>query len=456
MRCLRNSIVAILFGTSFVPAVLAQGAPAAPVQLTAEQDHQRMMDLLHITSLRPGADAYKTDSPNYAIFDEARVDHNYTLPDVLITFNGKKVTSASMWWKVRRPELAEFFDREINGRVPKNTPKVTWEVVSTTREMAGAVPVLTRKLVGHVDNSSYPAITVNIDLTVSTPANARGSVPVIMEFGTAPRPATPGAPGPPAPASNAPTWQEQVAAKGWGYADIIPTSYQADSSAGFEQGIIGLMNRGQPRSPEDWGALRAWAWGASSALDYFETDKTVDAKQVGIEGHSRFGDAALVTMANDQRFAIAFISSSGMGGAKPYRRNFGNRIGNVASASEYQWMAGNFLKYDGPLFPKDMPIDSNSLLALCAPRPVFVSDGAATPPPGDGWVDARGTFEAVVAAGPAWRLLGKKDLGTTVFPPIETPLIDGDIAYREHSGNHTPVPNWPTFIIFASRYLKAS
>ena len=453
MRSIRNAIVGILLAASLVPVSFAQATPTAPVQLTAEQDRQRMMDLLHIVSLRPGADAYKTDSPNYAIFDEAKVDHNYTLPEVLTTFGGKKVTNAEIWWKVRRPELVEFFDREINGRVPKNTPKVTWEVISTTREMAGDVPVITKKLVGHVDNSIDPAITVNIDLTVSTPADAKGPVPVILEFGTASRPVAPGAPAPPRPSG--PTWQEQVAAKGWGYADIIPTSYQADSSAGFEQGIIGLMNKGQPRSPEDWGALRAWAWGASRALDYFVTDKAVDAKQIGIEGHSRFGDAALVTMANDQRFAIAFVSSSGMGGAKPYRRNFGNRIGNVASASEYQWMAGNFLKYDGPLSPKDMPIDSNELLALCAPRPVFVSDGAATPPPGDGWVDARGTFEAVVAAGPAWRLLGKKDVGTTVFPPIETPLIDGDLAYREHSGNHTPVPNWPTFITFASRYLKA-
>jgi hypothetical protein len=419
--------------------------------MTNAQDHQLMMDQLHITALRPGADGYKTDSPNYAVYDEAKADRSYKLPDALTTFAGKKVTTPKMWWNVRRPELVEYFDREINGRVPKNMPKVTWEVVSTTPETIGDVAVTTKKLVGHVDNSSYPAITVNIDLSLSTPANAKGPVPVMMEFGSV-FPARPGA-APAAPVH--PDWQKQVLAKGWGFAELIPTSFQADNGAGLDEGIIGLVNKGQPRKPEDWGAFRAWAWGASRALDYFETDKTVDAKQVGLEGHSRFADAVLVAMANDPRFAIVFVSSSGMGGAKPYRSTFGGRISNVTSDQEYHWVAGNFLRFGGPLYPKDILVDSNALLALCAPRPVFVSDGAATAPPGDGWVDARGSFDAVAAASPVWVLMGKKGVGTTTFPGIEVPLIDGDIAYREHSGNHTPVPNWPTFITFASRYLKA-
>lgn len=186
-------------------------------------------------------------------------------------------------------------------------------------------------------------------------------------------------------------------------------------------------------------------------MDYFETDKAVDAKQVGIEGHSRYGKASLVTMAYDPRFAIGYISSSGAGGAALYRRNFGEQIGNVAGTGEYHWMAGNFLKYAGPLTPDDLPVDSHELIALCAPRPVFISAGAIQ---GDGWVDPHGMFLAAVAAGPVYRLLGKKDLGTAVFPPIETPLIDGDIAYRQHSGGHTPAPNWPTFLTFAAKYLK--
>ncbi|HET7100144.1 MAG TPA: acetylxylan esterase, partial [Terriglobia bacterium] len=190
----------------------------------------------------------------------------------------------------------------------------------------------------------------------------------------------------------------------------------------------------------------------SRALDYFETDKSVDAKQVGITGHSRYGKAALVAMAYDPRFAIGYISSSGMGGAALYRRNFGERLENVAAANEYHWMAGNFLKYAGPLTPNDLPVDSHELIALCAPRPVFISAGATK---GDGWVDAKGEFMAAAAASPVYELLGKKGLDSTGFPPIATPLLSGDISFRQHRGGHTPAPNWPWFIKFASRYLNA-
>jgi hypothetical protein len=428
-----------------------QDTPAPP-QVTAQQDHQRMMDLLHITSLRPGADGNRPQAPNAANYDEAKANPYPKLPDPLVLKNGKKVKSAKVWWSKRRPEIAEDFDREVYGRVPNVTPKVVWEVSGTTQEKNGDVPVVTKKIVGHVDNSAYPAITVNIELTLTTPANASGPVPVIMEFGFGNRPAGPGRPMPPQPAASGPTWQQQVLAKGWGYAILIPTSVQADNGAGMTQGVIGLVNKGQPRQPDDWGALRAWAWGASRALDYFETDKAVDAKQVGIEGLSRYGKAAIVAMAYDQRFAIGFIGSSGEGGVKLHRRNYGEIVENVAGSAEYHWMAGNFIKYAGPLNWNDLPVDSHELVALCAPRPVFISAGAFK---GDAWVDAKGMFLAAVGAGPVYKLLGKKDLGTTEMPPIETALIDGDVAFRQHSGGHTTGPNWPTFLEFAGRYLKA-
>jgi hypothetical protein len=419
-------------------------AAPAPAQVTAEQDHQRMMDLLHITSLRPGADGNHPQAPNAANYDESKANPYPKLPDPLVLKNGKKVKSAKVWWSKRRPEIVEDFDREVYGRVPKVTPKVNWEVTGTTQENNGDVPVIVKKLVGHVDNSAYPAIAVNIDLTLATPANASGPVPVIMEFSFVPRP------GFRMPPQTGPTWQQQVLAKGWGYAILIPTSVQADNGAGLTQGIIGLVNKGQPRQPDDWGALRAWAWGASRALDYFETDKAVDTKQVGIEGLSRYGKAAIVTMAYDQRFAIGFIASSGEGGAKLHRRNYGEIVENLAGSGEYHWMAGNFIKYGGPLNWNDLPVDSHELVALCAPRPVFISAGAFK---GDAWVDAKGMFLAAVGAGPVYKLLGKKDLGTAEMPPIETALIDGDVAFRKHSGGHTAGPNWPTFLEFAGRYL---
>jgi hypothetical protein len=439
------------------PTRAQQTQPAGgnpPPHLTAEQDHQRLMDLLHIPSLRRGADG-DPKSPNAANYDESKADPNPKLPDPLRLKDGKKITTAKQWWDQRRPEIVEDFDREIYGRVPSNAPKVKWEVISTTKEMNGEVPVITKKLSGHVDNSAYPQVKVDIDVTLTTPANATGPVPVMMEFGLSaevlaaltkrfPEMFKP---------SPGPTWQQQVLAKGWGYAEYIPTTVQADNGEGLTAGVIGLINKGEPRKLDDWGALRAWAWGASRALDYFETDKSVDAKQVGIEGHSRYGKAALVAMANDQRFAIAYISSSGEAGAKLFRRNFGEQIGNIAGAGEYHWMAGNFLKYDGPLTESDLPVDAHELIALCAPRPVFIGAGAVN---GDGWVDAKGMFLAAVGAGPVYKLLGKKDLGTTTFPPIETALIDGDPAFRQHIAGHTPAPNWPTFLRFADRYLKTT
>jgi hypothetical protein len=427
----------------------------APVELTAEQDHKRMMQLLNISSLRPGANPNAPNSPNAPNYDEAKANPYTVLPDPLLMKNGTRVTSAQGWWRLRRPEIVEDFDREIYGRVPAHFPKVNWQVLSTTQEKNADFDVVTKKLVGHVDNSSYQPINVDIDLTLTTPARPRGAVPVIIEFGFVFPPGFRFPPGFVPPKQVGPTWQQQLLAKGWGYAILIPTSYQADNGAGLTKGIIGLCNKGQPRKPDDWGTLRAWAWGASRVLDYLETDKSVDAKQVGIEGLSRYGKAALVTMAYDQRFAIGFIGSSGEGGAKLHRRNFGELVENLAGSGEYHWMAGNFLKYAGQLTWNDLPVDAHELIALCAPRPVFISYGASEGTGAEGkWVDQRGSFMAEVAAGSVYRLLGKRDLGTSEFPPIETALITGELAFRQHSGGHTTGPNWPTFLEWASRYIK--
>jgi hypothetical protein len=426
------------------PQVTAQYPPV--VHLTAEQDHQRMMDLLGIKELRPGRDGYRKDLPNSANYDEAKANPYPVLPDPLVLNDGKRVTTAKMWWDVRRPQIVEMFDREIYGRVLARTPTVRWEVTATKRGEDAGVPTITKSLVGHVDNSAYPLIDVNIQMELTTPANAKGAVPIILEYGFIGKPPFPLPPPPPGP-----TWQEMVLAKGWGYAVLAPYSVQADNGAGLTEGIIGLCNQGQPRKLDDWGALRAWAWGGSRAMDYFESDPAVNAKEIGITGHSRFGKAALITMAYDQRFAIGFISSSGEGGAKLSRRNWGETVENLADG-EYYWMAGNFLKYAGPEQWSDLPVDAHELIALCAPRPVFVSAG--TLEKGDGWVDARGMFMAEVAAGPVYRLLGGRALGSTEFPPVLTPDTGGDLGFRQHGEGHTPLPNWPTFIEFASRYFK--
>jgi hypothetical protein len=270
--------------SAFTLGAFAQ-EPPAPVQLSAKDDHKRMMELLGIKEIRRGADG-NPKSANAANLDESKATPFPKLPDPLAFKDGTKVTKPEQWAR-RRAEIVEDFDREVYGRVPKETPKVTWSVKSTEKHKVGEVDVVTKRLTGAVDNAAYPKIGVSISLSLTTPAGAKGPVPVIMEFGFDPGGKAFGPP----KAARGPTWQDQVLAKGWGYAILSPTSIQADTGGrtgggggyqGLTTGIIGLCNKGQPRKPDDWGALRAWAWGASRALDYFETDPAVDAKRVGI------------------------------------------------------------------------------------------------------------------------------------------------------------------------------
>jgi hypothetical protein len=486
----------------------------AHVVMDSQHDRQRVMDQLKITLFPSGPGAYLAST-----YDEKTANPYPVLPDPLTFNDGSKVKNASQWRK-RRAEIVELFDREVYGRRPKNIPKVNWTVASTTEGKTGNVAVVTKQLVGRVDNSAYPELNVTILATLSTPKNATGPVPVVLMFGGggaapagvptttacvvpgtaargagAPRGAAPAAAarGGGAPPLNAPaaprgggtpepSAQEQIVNRGWGYASVSTASVQADNGTGLTCGIIGLVNRGQPRNLEDWGVLSAWGWGMSKVLDYFETDKAVDAKRVAVQGHSRDGKAALVAMAYDERFLTGFISSSGQSGAKLHRRKYGEAIENIAAVNEYHWMAGNYLKYAGRW--DTLPVDSHELIAMAAPRPVFLStgkgpdenpDGAVMMMPAgdprfqasrgpieqqaaninDAWVDPKGTFLAGVGAGPVYRLLGKKDLGTADFPKIETAVITGDIAFRQHSSGHTPGPNWPVFLEFASRYFEA-
>jgi len=475
-----------------------------PVTFTAEQDHDNMMQQLGIKTLRPGPSGNEA-APNHANYDPALADPCPQLPDILTLKNGKKVTTSDMWWHQRRPEIVEDLEREEYGRLPKNIPAVTWSVKVTDREFVGFTPVIAKQLIGHVDNSEYPLINVDIKMMLVVPMNVKGPVPVLMMFGMPLFPA-PAQPAPddmeklnttfkelmiktnpavkaifdkyPAytpitrlpgfnffaapPAGDLPP-TEQLLAAGWGYATIDPNSIQADNGAGITRGIIGLVNKGQPRKPDDWGALRAWSWGAARALDYLETDSLVDAKKVGIEGVSRYGKAALVTLAFERRFAVGLIGSSGKGGTTLLRRNFGEAVESL-TGGEYYWMAGNFMKYGaaeakfGSKTGCDLPVDSHELIALAAPKPTFISYGI--PEKGDAkWLDQEGSYMATVAAGAAFKLLGAKDLGVSndymkeKKPPVLAGLLDGELAWRQHDGGHTDAPNFKYFIPWASKML---
>ncbi|HKV61025.1 MAG TPA: hypothetical protein VJO16_03865 [Candidatus Acidoferrum sp.] len=485
-------------------SVLAQTVAAQPsTTFAADEDRQNMMDQLGIKVLRPGYSGNEK-APNHANYEESKANPFPNVPDPLVLNNGQKVTTPETWWNIRRPELLEMFSKYVYGRVPQNAPKVSWTVTTVDHEMIGFTPVIAKDLIGEVDNAAYPAISVKIHMTLVTPANAKGRVPVLIMFGRA------GFPNPNEPRGEEldrinkawkamliqqdpslkdvfaqhPAWGPvkatpfqppqlnedgdlpnawQLVAAGWGFVLLDPASVQADDGAGITRGIIGLVNKGQPRKPEDWGALRAWAWGAGRALDYLETDPGVDAKHVGIDGVSRYGKAALVTMAFDQRFAMVLVGSSGKGGATLLRRNFGEGVENL-TGGEYYWMAGNFMKYGaseaafGSMNPGDIPVDSNELIALCAPRLTFISYGI--PEKGDAkWLDHQGSFMATVDASRVFTLLSAKgidaggDYRTARMPPVNQGLLEGQLAWRQHDGGHTDAPNMKWFIEWADKFI---
>ncbi|HEY3780107.1 MAG TPA: GDSL-type esterase/lipase family protein [Fimbriimonadaceae bacterium] len=443
-----NNFTIALLAPVLAAGFAAQFGPQGPPP--PFDDHAEMMKQLGLKAIRPGP-----DPNNQTTFDEATANpYKDSMPDPLKMNDGTKVVDASQW-PGRRKEILELFEKEVYGRVPKNAPRVKWEVTGITPGVSGGIPTLTKTLIGHVDNRIDPNVKVDIQASYTVPSHPTGKVPIIIEFGFSGGFAF-------GNASRGKPWTQQAIEHGWGYGTIVPNSVQPDNNH-LELGIIGLCNRGTPRKPDDWGALRAWAWGLSRLVDYFEQDKSsqVDPTKVGIEGVSRYGKAALVAEAFDPRIAVGFIGSSGEGGAKLHRHIYGEAVENLAGG-EFYWMAGNFIKYgasDPPKTAADIPVDSHELIALCAPRPCLISYGLVEH--GDAkWVDAHGSFMAGVLAGPVYRLLGKKDFGTPgdyltdAMPPVNQ-LIGGELAWRQHDGGHEVTPNWPTFFEWASRYITA-
>ena len=485
LRLISSIFISVLAFPACPLRVIAQ-AKKSPVIFTVQEDHRDMQKKLGITRLRPGPSG-NPSHPNAANTDESKANPYPELPDVLKLKNGDMVTTAEMWWNRRRLEIVEDFEQEVIGRVPTNVPSVKWDVRETRERKSGEIETVEKHLMGLVDNSACPEIQVQISMSLTLPKNATKPVPILLMFGP-----TPFDPLPPWLAARrevagvppGPTRESQLIDAGWGIAMLNPTSIQDDAGGarpigpgsgneannqekrggGLTRGIIGLTNLGQSRKPDDWGALRAWAWGASRGFDYLATEPMVDTKKIGIEGVSRYGKAALVTMAFDQRFAMVLIGSSGEGGASLYRRNFGEAVENLTGSGEYHWMAGNFLKYGtaessfGAMNASHLPVDSHELIALCAPRLTFISYGI--PEKGDAlWLDQQGSYMAAIAAQRVFRLLGAKDLGrsddyrTEKMPAVNFDLLDGDLAWRQHDGGHTDAPNISHFIRWATTHF---
>ena len=373
----------------------------------------------------------------------------YTPIDLLEMNNGRKITSEAEWWSMRRPEIKKQVEDLVWGRMPTESElphKVEWQVEETRGEAEG-VAYIEKKITGLIDTSIYPEVrdAPVIDVTLRIPADATGPVPVIIQFGGG--------------RSMGAVWRH-VSPEGWGAATFNPNSIQPDNGRGLTSYLIGLMNKGEWREPTDMGSLVAWAWGIGRLIDYFETDDSVDATKVGVSGHSRYGKGAFIAMAYEPRLAVAYPSCGGALGPSMVRRHYGQNLENLSWDREYHWIAGNAFQWMGPLNEGEykprkvevMPVDAHSVLALAAPRPVFLNGGNR-----DTWSDTYGTYLTGVGATPVYELLGKK--GVVVpgggDPAIDVAYNEGDIGYRSHDGGHTPEPDWPAFVAFTKKYFDA-
>ena len=373
-------------------------------------------------------------------YDEAKVAP-YTLPDPLVMSDGTAVKDADTWMNKRRAEILKLYQENIYGRIPDGTPKVVFGVGSAdTAALNGTA--LVRHLAGHIGRADGG--TMNLLLVL--PAKATGPVPVIFSLlFTAP-------PDPSAAPGRGPAGDPvaDVLAHGYAYAALQYTNIQPDAINTFNQGVIGqTLAPGQSvPAADEWGTISAWAWGISRVVDYLETEKAVDAKRVAIVGHSRLGKTVLWAGAQDSRIALIFSSCGGELGSALARRDWGETVDDMAQSFPYQF-AGNLQKYAGHW--NDMPVDAHMLIALCAPRPVFITGGTA-----DQWSDPKGEYLAEVAAGPVYKLLGKKDLGPAdPNPPLDKPLTTGDLGFFYHTGGHAVLPaDWAAFFPFADAHLK--
>jgi hypothetical protein len=450
--------VASILAVAISGSALGQGASSPEQQAMRAATHaewQREMNELGLTTLRPGADTSNSSSPYAVNYDESKANL-FPLPDPLVAKDGKRITTLRDWERSRRPEVLRLVTEELYGAVPDDVPGITWRVDEQSRDTVEGIAVVTKHLTGHANNSADPSITVDIKADLVTPEGTTGrKVPVIVIINNL-RPFAFARP--PGAAVLLPNpyedYRKQILSRGWAYVIYDPTSVQTDNGAGLTSGIIGLANKGKARSLIQWGVLRAWAWGASRVLDYLQTDSGTDATKAAIFGHSRYGKTALVAMAYDRRYATGYISSSGKGGAAPYRRRWGEMLENLANDAAFHWMVAGYMRYSAnPHTANDLDVDSDDVIALVAPRPIFVSAGLDVPTPGkpdDSWVDAHGSWMAVDMAGDVYALYGRKRLSRTL-PPMLTLSDSGDLAFRQHDQGHTPAPNWSYFLDFAAR-----
>jgi len=403
--------------------------------------------------------AQRTQSANY---DESKVGA-YTLPDPLV-FNDRKPVRNAKDWQNRRRELLELFQANVYGRSPRPPKNIRYKVFDLDKNALSGKAVRKQITIYFSSKDDGP----KEDVLLYIPANAKKPVPLILSLNFSGNQAVIDDPGvklgtiwtrdkhESQPASEESRGRdhnfdvEKVLSHGYGLATIYYQDIEPDFNGGYQFGIRPLFFKaGQTEpAPDDWGAIGAWSYGLSRAMDYFEKDNDIDAKRVAIMGHSRLGKTVLWAGALDQRFAMVLSSCSGEGGASLARRNYGETIKTLTDAFGYQF-AASYKQYTDN--PEKLPVDTHELIALIAPRPVYIT-GAED----DRWADPKGEFLAAVAAGPVYKLLGKQDLGTDQMPPLNSPIMH-TIGYHYRSGKHEVTAfDWDQFLAFADMHLRAT
>jgi hypothetical protein len=425
----------------------------------------------------PGPQFWRTGVGVYAPVDDLKMK------------DGTPVTTQEQWWTQRRPEIFKAVQEELYGKIPDASywPDITWSLGTPTTGTANGVAYRQVAVTGTISTTTggsnfvpyTPRNIPRLTFTVRVPQasfTAGKKVGMIVTFGgTGPwqyvASYTPGQPNNP----------DGTKGNGIGIAGFTNSQLQPDSGGqAMSSYIIGLINRGEWRKPDDWGALAAWSWGISRFIDYVEGPGGdllgVDAKRIGVQGHSRYGKAALVAAAYDTRILAAYPSSAGSLGTAPYRRHYGQDLANSSWDQEYHWMAGNFLKWGGPMvddgtgtgriapdgsgpgtyLPRRvalMSVEAHSVAALVAPRALMITGGNN----GDAWQDPYGMFLTARDATPVWNLLGRKGLilpeGVTK-PVVDTEYLSGHVTFRYHTGGHTDAADWPTFAKFAAKFFS--